>query len=73
MKPFSPMPNSISIAYAHVGGQDFATRQSVDTQKALVTQYQAAIMHDEAVMDDGKFQLGYTTITSPLAGRSDCG
>jgi membrane fusion protein, multidrug efflux system len=49
--------------------KDFATRQSVDTQKALVAQYQAAIAHDEAVIDNAKVQLGYTTITSPLAGR----
>lgn len=55
--------------YTMLVAKDFATRQSVDTQKALVTQYQAAIMHDEAVIDSAKVQLGYTTITSPLAGR----
>jgi membrane fusion protein, multidrug efflux system len=49
--------------------RDFATRQSVDSQKALVAQYQAAVARDEAVIDNAKVQLGYTTITSPLAGR----
>jgi membrane fusion protein, multidrug efflux system len=47
----------------------FATRQSVDTQKAMVAQYQAANAHDVAVIDNARVQLGYTTITSPLAGR----
>jgi membrane fusion protein, multidrug efflux system len=50
--------------------KDFATRQSVDTQKAPVAQYQAAIQRDQATIDNAKVQLGYTTITSPLAGRT---
>ncbi len=55
--------------YTMLVAKDFATRQSVDTQKAMVAQYQAAVAHDEAVIDNAKVQLGYTTITSPLAGR----
>jgi multidrug efflux system membrane fusion protein len=50
--------------------KDFATRQSVDTQKALVAQYQAAIQRDQATIDNAKVQLGYTTISSPLNGRT---
>jgi multidrug efflux system membrane fusion protein len=50
--------------------RDFATRQSVDTQKALVAQYQAAIQRDQATIDNAKVQLGYTTIKSPLNGRT---
>jgi membrane fusion protein, multidrug efflux system len=50
--------------------RDFATRQSVDTQKALVAQYQAAIQRDQATIDNAKLQLGYTTIISPLNGRT---
>jgi multidrug efflux system membrane fusion protein len=49
--------------------KEFATRQSVDTQKALVAQYQAAIAHDQAVIDNARLQLGYTTVVSPLVGR----
>jgi multidrug efflux system membrane fusion protein len=47
----------------------FASRQSVDTQKALVAQYEAALRHDEAVIANAQVQLGYTTITAPLSGR----
>jgi membrane fusion protein, multidrug efflux system len=55
--------------YSNLVVKEFATRQSVDTQKALVAQYQAAVGHDQAVIDNARVQLGYTTITSPLTGR----
>lgn len=50
--------------------KEFATRQSVDTQKALVAQYQAAIERDTASIENAQVLLGYTTITSPLSGRT---
>ena len=50
--------------------REFATRQSVDTQNALVVQYQAAVLHDQAAIDNAQVQLGYTTITAPLSGRT---
>jgi membrane fusion protein, multidrug efflux system len=50
--------------------KEFATHQSVDTQKALVGQYLAAVQHDKAVIDNARVQLGYTTILSPLSGRT---
>jgi membrane fusion protein, multidrug efflux system len=56
--------------YSSLVVKEFATRQSVDTQKALVAQYQAAIAHDQAVIDNARVQLGYTTIVSPLKGRT---
>jgi multidrug efflux system membrane fusion protein len=56
--------------YSKLAVKEFATRQSVDTQEALVAQYQAAVAHDLAVIDNARVQLGYTTILSPLAGRT---
>jgi membrane fusion protein, multidrug efflux system len=50
--------------------KDYASRQSVDTQKALVAQYQAAIQRDRAAIDNARVQLGYTTIVAPLSGRT---
>ena len=50
--------------------REFATRQSVDTQNALVVQHQAAVLHDQAVIDNAQVQLGYTTIVAPLSGRT---
>src|SRR6516225_3533098 len=56
--------------YSTLALKDFATRQSVDTQKALVAQYEAAIQRDQGAIDNARVQLGYTTITSPLSGRT---
>ena len=56
--------------YSKLVVKEYATRQSVDTQEALAAQYQAAIAHDQAVIDNARAQLGYTTIVSPLAGRT---
>ena len=56
--------------FSSLAVKEFATRQSVDTQKALVAQYQASIARDQAVIDNARVQLAYTTIVSPLAGRT---
>jgi multidrug efflux system membrane fusion protein len=50
--------------------REFATRQSVDTQNALVAQLEAAIQGDQAMIDNARVQLGYTTITAPINGRT---
>jgi multidrug efflux system membrane fusion protein len=47
-----------------------ATGQSVDTQRALVAQLEANIQADQAAIDNAKVQLGYTTITAPISGRT---
>jgi multidrug efflux system membrane fusion protein len=50
--------------------KEFSTGQNVDTQTALVSQYEAAIQHDQAAIDNARVQLGYTTISSPIQGRT---
>lgn len=47
---------------------DYASRQSVDTQKSLVAQYTAAVRSDEAMINYQKTQLSFTTIRSPITG-----
>lgn len=49
--------------------KDFATRQQVDQQHALVDQYKAQVINDEAQIDYARHQLNYTTIRAPLGGR----
>src|ERR1700735_4131716 len=49
--------------------KEFATRQSVDTQKALVAQVTAQLAADQAQIDQAKLQLGYATIRAPIGGR----
>lgn len=49
---------------------DFASRQRVDAQRALVDQLTAAIQGDQAAIDNAEIQLGYTTIAAPISGRT---
>jgi multidrug efflux system membrane fusion protein len=48
----------------------FATQQVVDNEKASVAQLEAAIKGDEAAIENARVQLGYTTITAPIGGRT---
>jgi membrane fusion protein, multidrug efflux system len=48
----------------------YATRQTLDAQRALVQQLEAAIQGDQAAIDNASVQLGYATIISPIAGRT---
>ena len=50
--------------------REYATRQNLDTQRALVSQLEAAIQGDQAAIDSATVQLGYATITSPITGRT---
>jgi multidrug efflux system membrane fusion protein len=56
--------------YITLAPQNFTSKQTLDTQRALVAQLAAQIKGDEGVIDNARVQLGYTTITSPLAGRT---
>jgi multidrug efflux system membrane fusion protein len=50
--------------------REYASRQTLDTQRALVSQLEAAIQGDQATIDNATVQLGYATITSPITGRT---
>jgi membrane fusion protein, multidrug efflux system len=50
--------------------KDYATRQSVDTQQALIAQLEATICGDQAAIENAQTQLSYTSIVSPLDGRT---
>jgi len=49
--------------------QDSIARQQLDSQQALVRQYQGTTKIDQARVDDAKLQLSYTRIEAPVAGR----
>ena len=49
--------------------QDSIARQQLDTQAALVRQYEGTQKIDQAAVDDAKLQLSYTRITAPIDGR----
>jgi len=56
--------------YETLIAQDAATRQQLDTQRALVAQLEAALKMDQAQIDAAQVQLGYATITAPIGGRT---
>jgi multidrug efflux system membrane fusion protein len=56
--------------FADLAARNFATQQQLDTQRATVAQLEAQISGDQAAIDSAKTQLDYTTITSPLTGRT---
>jgi multidrug efflux system membrane fusion protein len=56
--------------YEMLAPQDLASKQTVDTAHALVAQLQAQIKADEAAVENARTQLSYTTITSPIDGRT---
>jgi multidrug efflux system membrane fusion protein len=49
--------------------EDSIARQQLDTQEALVRQYEAALRVDQSQVDSAKLQLTYARITAPIAGR----
>jgi membrane fusion protein, multidrug efflux system len=56
--------------YTKLQPQDLASKQTVDTQRALVDQLAAQLKVDQAVIDNARTQLEYTRITSPISGRT---
>ena len=55
--------------YSTLAKQDFATKQQLDTQNAMVLQLTASIAADAAAIDAARTQLDYTTIRAPISGR----
>lgn len=55
--------------YQELQAQDSIASQQVDTQAALVRQYQGTVAADQAQVDAARLQLDYTRITAPIAGR----
>ena len=56
--------------YVKLAPQNLASQQTLDTQKALVAQLQAQIKVDRAIIDNARTQLAYTSIVSPIDGRT---
>ena len=54
--------------YRTLLAQDSISKQQVDTQEALVRQYQGTIQADQAAIDSAKLQLTYSRVTAPIGG-----
>ena len=55
--------------YQTLLSQDSISKQQVDTQAALVRQYDGTVKLDQGNVDNARVQLSYTRITAPVAGR----
>lgn len=49
--------------------QDSIAKQQVDTQAALVRQYEGAVRTDQSQIESAKLQLTYSRVTAPISGR----
>jgi multidrug efflux system membrane fusion protein len=56
--------------YAVLKAQDSIATQTYDTQVALVRQYEATVMQDQATVANARLNLEYAHITAPVAGRA---
>ena len=56
--------------YADLLSNEGVTQQQYDTQKALVNQLEATVKADQAAIESAKVLLAYTTILSPIDGRT---
>jgi len=55
--------------YRGLYAQDSIAKQQVDTQEALVRQYEGTVKFDQGQIDNARLQLVYSTITAPIGGR----
>jgi multidrug efflux system membrane fusion protein len=49
--------------------QDSIAKQQLDTQEALVRQYEGTLKSDQGQVDNARLQLAYARITAPATGR----
>jgi multidrug efflux system membrane fusion protein len=56
--------------YEQLAATNAINRQQADTQKSLVAQYTAQVQSDQGAIESAQATLAYTTIRSPLDGRT---
>ena len=55
--------------YKELSQRDLIPKQQLDTQEALVRQYEGVLKVDQGQIDNAKLQLVYCHITAPISGR----
>ncbi len=56
--------------YVKLAATAYTSAQQADTQRAQVAQDEAQVAQDQAAIDTARVNLGYTTITAPIDGRT---
>lgn len=55
--------------YRTLLAQDSIAKQQLDTQEALVRQYEGTVKFDQGQIDNARLQLAYARVTAPISGR----
>ena len=55
--------------YVTLSAQDSISKQQVDAQRALVSQYEGMVKQDQGIVDNAQLNLAYCHITAPVSGR----
>ncbi len=55
--------------YRTLLAQDSIAKQQLDTQEALVRQYEGTVKIDQGQLDNARLQLTYSRVTAPIPGR----
>jgi multidrug efflux system membrane fusion protein len=58
------------VRYQKLAATAYTSAQQADTQKSTVAQLEAQVAQDQALIDNARAQLSYTTITAPIDGRA---
>jgi membrane fusion protein, multidrug efflux system len=58
------------VRYQKLVASNYTSAQTADTARAQVAQFEAQVQQDQAQIDSARTQLSYTTITSPIDGRT---
>ncbi|HVX39799.1 MAG TPA: efflux RND transporter periplasmic adaptor subunit [Gemmatimonadaceae bacterium] len=56
--------------YKALVAKDYVTKSQADQAQATAEALQATVQADKAAVDNAKLNLGYTTITAPISGRT---
>ena len=57
------------VRYQALAQTDSIPRQQLDTQRATVDQFEAALKTDDAQIESAKLNIAYSRITAPITGR----
>lgn len=55
--------------YVTLSGQDSISKQQVDAERALVSQFEGMVKQNQGLVDGAQLNLAYCHITAPVSGR----
>jgi membrane fusion protein, multidrug efflux system len=56
--------------YTRLAATNAVNKQQLDTQRAMVAQFEAQVQLDQAAIDNARAMLSYTDVVAPISGRT---